>query len=674
MIFLDLETFSLREELLRKNTYAYAEESEILLFAYAKDNEPVTVVDLTNRHTLPTFSKNEILVAHNAIFDRAVLRANNWQNATSNRWLCTQALALLHSLAPKLSDLCDIYNLDEDKSKIKEGDRLIQLFCKPLGKNRKLDRATRETHPKEWERFIKYSHNDVEAMRTLYNRIPKWNRTPELWQQWWLNVIINDRGFKTDKNLCNIALNEINEAKEEINNRLKKLTNGEVKSTNQTEVLKAHLALEHGVFTTSLDRKHIEDLLASEELDSTAREILDCKKGIPTSVTTKYKIMRDYTCQDGRLRGQFRFCGAERTGRDSGNGVQPHNFPRPTLKEDSDTLRNALLEDCSWLYNKKDLLSSILRFAIIAGKNKKLLISDLSAIEARMFAWLTNDLIKLKVYKDYDKGIGYDVYKLTYAKTFGIKPETATSSQRQLGKVLELSLQYGGGVAAFKQFADSYSLSLDSLVDLVVIPNDIYSESVEWYKKVEERQITLGLKKGAYIVCDGLKRMWRRATPKAVEFWEELQTGFMIAMQGGQYTVGSLQFSGIPGKWVRLRLPSGRFLCYPSPKFAGKSITYLGRDSITKKWKRLVLHGGKISGHVTQGSSRDLFYENMVKVEKEIGYPIIYAVHDEAVCEVPDTKAFTHEELSAVLGSTPQWCQGLPVKSEGFESYYYKKG
>lgn len=455
-LYLDLETFS--ETPITHGTHAYAAAAEILLAAWAWDDGPVHVHDLT-RSDLPSDFADYLrdpdveVVIHNSHFDRTVIRHVWGIDIPTERIHDTMVQAMAHSLPGSLGMLCEVLGLPSDKAKDKDGKRLIQLFCKPLGKNRLLRRATRETHPAEWERFKAYAASDIEAMREVKKRMPMVNFTPAERELWQLDQRINDRGVAIDLRLVNSAIEAIDKAKHELAGRTQALTDGSVSSTTLNEVFRLHVFEAFGVDLPDLQMATIEKALAASDMNPAMRELLLIRLQASSTSTAKYRVLLRGTSLDGRLRGLLQFCGATRTGRWAGRLFQPQNLPRPTLKQKAiDAGIEALRAGCAHLTtdNVMELVSSAIRSCIVASNRQKLVVADLSNIEGRVQSWLANEEWKLKAFRDFDtivgedaKGkplrLGPDLYKLAYAKAFGIEAEQVDDEQRQRGKVMELA-------------------------------------------------------------------------------------------------------------------------------------------------------------------------------------------------------------------------------------------
>jgi len=684
-LYLDLETYS--ETPITRGTHVYAANAEILLAAWAWDDAPVQVLDLTlpnTRHdgiAQALLDPNVEVVIHNSHFDRTVIRHVWGTDIPTKRIHDTMVQAMAHSLPGGLGMLCEVMGLPADKAKDKDGKKLINLFCKPLPANRKLRRATRETHPAEWERFKAYAASDIEAMREVKKRMPTLNFTPAERELWQLDQRINDRGVAIDLKLVDSAIDAIYTARHELADRTRALTEGSVSSTTLNEVFRLHLFEAFGIDLPDLQMATLEKALASTDLNPAMRELLLIRLQASSTSTAKYRVLRNGTSLDGRLRGLLQFCGAIRTGRWAGRLFQPQNLPRPTLKQKAiDAGIEALRAGCAHLTtdNVMELVSSAIRSCIVSPPGKKLVVADLSNIEGRVQSWLANEEWKLQAFRDFDAKTGPDLYKLAYSKSFGIAPEAVTDDQRQVGKVQELALGYEGGVGAFATFAGAYGINLDHLSNKVLLdaPEALVAKADDfllWFKK--EKRSRYGLSDDAFVACDVLKRMWRDAHPNIAGYWRKLKDVAARAIANRGNTINELGLRVRSTKsWLVVEMPSGRSLCYPSPKIdEDGALSYMGIDQYTRKWTRIHTHGGKLFENLCQAVARDIMAANMPAIEAA-GYQIVLSVHDELVTEAPDEPQYNAEHLSRLLAANPSWAPDIPLAAAGFEGYRYRKG
>jgi DNA polymerase len=395
---------------------------------------------------------------------------------------------------------------------------------------------------------------------------------------------------------------------------------------------------------------------------------------------SKYKALLSSVCKDGRLRGTLQFCGAPRSGRWSGRIFQPQNLPRPTHKEyQIDVGIDALKHGYADLIfpDIAAIASSCIRGAIVAPKGKKLVIADLSSIEGRVLAWLAGEQYKIHDYAEYDGGAGYDMYIQTYARTFGIKPEDVKKDQRQLGKVLELALGYGGGVGAFVTFSNAYNISLETLAQDMYnkLPVFYKDASSQYYDRLKEQgKKPRGMTAEAFITCDSIKKMWRTANRYTEKFWADCENAArtLLTEEAAAVDVGRVKFIK-SGRWMLVRLPSGRCICYAGAHIKNGSVVYRGIDQYTRKWSDISTYGGKLAENITQAVSRDILVHGMIGAE-DAGYAVVLSVHDELITETPDAKMYKAEKLSEIMATPPPWADGLPLDAKGLESYRYRKG
>lgn len=731
----DLETFS--EVPIKDGTHVYAEHCEIMLWAYALDEGPVKVWDACNHevswieplvddlvvepsHTLPDdlwrplTDEAVLLQFHNAGFDRTVLThaGSVVERAAAkqvHRWRCTMAQALAHSLPGGLERLCEVLEVPLDQRKLKVGKELVRLFCQPRPKNMKLRRATRATHPEEWRQFVEYARMDIESMRAIARKLPTWNYSGRELELFHLDAKINARGVAVDVEFAHKAIEAADRAQRQLAEQTVELTDGAVGSTTQRDALLAHLLEEHGVDLPDMQASTLERRISDPNLPEPVRQLLAIRLQASRTSTSKYATLVKGTSEDGRLRGLLQFCGAQRTGRWAGRLFQPQNLARPDVAaaaefyrheiktskylklrsapatSDEDVARwvadgiEAIKADCADLVfgNVMAVTASAVRGAIVAPAGRKLVVSDLANIEGRDAAWLAGEDWKLAAFRAYDAGTGPDLYKVAYAKAFGIRPEDVDKFMRQIGKVMELMLQYEGGVGAYLTGALTYGIDLEEMAERAhgLLPADLRTEAegfLDWCRK--ERRNTFGLSDRAFVVCDAFKRGWRGGHPAIAGYWGELAdtVRHAIGNPGVTLTARRLKIRR-DGNWLRIGLPSGRALCYPSPKVGdGGEITYMGVDQYTRQWKRLKTYGGKLFENICQAVARDVMAWNMPAIEAA-DYQIVLTVHDEVVTEAPDTPEFNAEHLGSLLAATPPWAAGMPLAAGGFEAYRYRK-
>lgn len=686
-LYLDTETYS--ETPIADGTYKYAENAEVMLFAYAygESDEPA-VIDFTAGEKIPTIVMNDLLnpactkVIQNSMFDRNVLRYDIGVDIPHEQIFDTMVCALAHSLPGALAVLGEVFGVKTEDKKHDSGKNLIQFFCKPRPKNQTIRRYTRETHPKEWQEFKEYAKSDIRAMRTIRNKIPTWNYSDRELALWGLDQRINDRGFAVDRDLAAKAIAAITEAQRRLGADIFTKTFGEVERATQRDRMLAHILRVYGVELPDLTKATLERRLNDPDLPSEIKDLLSIRQEASMASTSKYKALLKSVSGDGRLRGTLQFCGASRTGRWSGRTFQPQNLFRPTMPVKAidaaiGMIKNNTLDLVMGDRSVMESCANAVRGCIVAPPCKKLVIADLSNIEGRFAAWVAGEEWKCRAFRDFDNGIGADLYKVAYAKAFNITPEAVTKDQRQIGKVMELMLQYEGGVGAFLTGAASYKIDLDEMAEAAwpVIPAFVKDKAINYWLYCQEQKIsTFDLKQKTFVVCDALKRMWRAAHPKISGMWPALREAMTNAYNrpGEEFFAERVSIRR-DGSWTKIRLPSGRYLCYPSVKINDKGeLSYMGVNPYTRQWGRIKTYGGKLFENICQGGARDVMTANMPMID-EFGFSIVLTVHDELITEAPDSDAFTAQKLSDFMSHNPEWAKGLPLAAGGFEAYRYRK-
>lgn len=609
LIYVDTETFS-PQDLSRVGAARYAEDAQIILWSYAENDGPAKVWDRVSNPQMPADLKrmwtrlfddpDARVVMHNGMnFDRRVFASNGFGEIPAEKIIDTMVLAYEHALPGSLEQLCEAFRLDADHAKDKDGKRLIQIFCKPLPKNCKLTRATPQTHPAEWERFKNYARLDIESMRVIYKKLPKWNATAQERRLQALDAVINSRGMCIDLELAKGAVATVARHRTHLAARTQELTGGAVSAATQRDALLEYLRSEWGLDLASATRAEVEKRIAEPGIPEPVKELLRIRIASTKISVQKFQSVLNAACEDGRIRGALQFRGASRTGRFSGRLVQFQNLARPTMRNDEiefaiEATKGGLLD--TFYEDPMPVLSNLLRGLIIAPKGKKLVVADYSNVEGRVLAWLAGEEWKLKAFRDFDAGVGHDLYKLTYARAFNVKPETVTKAQRQMGKVLELGMGYGGGAGAFRTFALAYGIDLHDMADAVKssISPAIWAEACEWYPKALLGGFTEGMDKEVFLACDSVKRAWRKANAQIVQFWYDMDAGVRQAViEGGPVRVGRHIIVDKKGNYMRVRLPSGRYLIYPSPRIDDDGISYFGVAQVSRKWARIRSWGGK---------------------------------------------------------------------------------
>lgn len=681
VLYLDIETFNTVP--ITHGTYRYAKSAEVMLVQWAWDDEDPVVWDLTRGDARVVDLQAMVdaadrLVIHNSPFERLVLREHG-VTLPLEKIDDTMVIALLHGLLGDLGKLCDILGVPQDRAKVKDGKKLINLFTSPCPKNWKLDRATRETHPEQWAAFVEYARMDIISMREVFKRLPKWNWTFLEQEYWRLDQRVNDRGFAVDRELAEGAIRAFDNLKRDLAGRTRAITGGAVGATTERDKLLAFLNAE-GCDLPDVTKATVECALEDPDLPPLARELLEIREQASRTTPSKYTALIRSANDDGRLRGTLQFSGASRTGRDAGRIFQPQNLVRtpdwftPGVQA---TVVAAFKERCEDLLfgNIADMCAFAVRGSLVAEEDNKLVAADLANIEGRALAWLAGEEWKLDAFAAYDRGESEDMYKITAGRILGKDPKEVTKEERQrIGKVSELSCGFQGSVGAFRKMGGKMAEAMDDDEILAIV------------------------------------RPWRKQHPATQRFWYALEDAARssLAHPGDSFAVNSVTFDYLTdawgSSWLRIRLPSGRYLTYLNPTtgyhecgtcegkamadvdgklvacpacdgqgaFGDGQFTYEGVDQLTKQWGQRKTYGGSFAENVTQAVARDVFFHGFREAERA-GYTVVLRVHDELVAEVPDTPDCSAEALSELMSKLPLWALGMPVAAEGYEAKRYRK-
>lgn len=712
-LWFDDETYS-ETDLKLHGTHRYAEcpSTEIMIAQWALDEGEPVVEDLTGReYSRPSEQLLDLMhtasvtvVAHNAVFDRTTTRRCWNVEVPIERWYCTMVQALAHGLPGSLDKIGGVLGHEGDEAKDKRGRDLIQLFCKPRPKNMALRRATRNTHPAEWADFLGYSRQDVIAMRAISRDLPNWNYKQghtEL-DLWHLDQHVNDRGFLVDLNMAHGAIAAVAVETKRLKAETIEATDGLVSSPSKRDAMLTFILAEYGVDLPDMKADTLRRRIEDPELPDAVKLLLSIRLEATKTSTAKYKALVNATSADGRLRNTLQFAGAQRTARWAGRIFQPQNLVRPNIdlisahfgmsklpKKEAKALKQTYEDQgvaalkggfADVIFdNVMGLTANLVRGAIIAPFGKKLTIADLANIEGRGLAYLAGEEWKLQAFRDFDEGTGADLYILSYARAFGLDPADVEDWMRQIGKVMELGLGYEGGVAAFLTFAAVYNMDLDELADAVhstASKESLAAAYGMWDWTVKKNRSTLGLAKNVWVACEVLKASWRAAHPATKALWASASESVKaaIASPGLTFDIGDHLKVRRDGAWLRIRLPSGRYLCYLQPKIADDGqISYMGVSQYTRQWCRVKTYGGKLIENCTQAFARDVMAHNMPAIDAS-GYPIVLTVHDEIITEPDDSDEFSHEALADMMTVNPPWAPGLPLAAAGFETHRYHKG
>lgn len=675
-LHLDYETWS--SVAIRRGTDVYLNNAKPLLVTYALDNDPVRVHDFTVDGFDYSWDLFEMLHdpsvelwAHNVFFDRMVTDKLLGIKTDIFRWRCSMAQALAHGLPGGLGPLCEVLGVPLDLAKIDDGKRLIRKFC--CGKQMVKD--------EEWQLFIDYAVSDITAMRECMKRMPNWNYQGEELRLWHIDQIINNRGFAVDVKLAEKAIEMLKEEKERLDNATWIATCGSVTAATQRDKLLLYLCEAQGCVLRDLRASTIEDALADESLEEPTKALLRIRLEAAKTSTSKYKRMLESIGKGNRLRGTLQYSGAARTARWAGRIFQPQNLPRPTMlvssKDGSDPnceirtcvelIRSGYADLVTLFGSKSEVASNVLRGLIIAAEGGQIYISDYSAIEGRVNAWLAGEDWKITAFKDKK-----DLYILGYEKAFGLPPGTLKKgdARRQLGKVMELALGYQGGVGAFINLALGYGMDLEELGRIVQLDEKSLDN---WVRAIGDDR-TYGLTESVYRACDTLKNGYRKANLSIVSFWYQLQDAAVTVIEQRDPTlkmnVGPIQFD-CNKTWMRIKLPSGRFLCYALPKIhKDGQISYMSWRN--KRWVRTKTYGGKLCENIVQAVSRDLLAYALLLMYDN-GFPVVLHVHDEVIADVLTSLGKTFEEFHRLMKTKPRWAVGLPFDAESWYGVRYEK-
>lgn len=730
-LYLDFETFS-EADLKKVGSYAYAEHpsTEVLICTYAFDDEPVQVWDCTDGSDMPGDLHRALrrlvkpnsrikMVWHNgSMFDRLIMKHCWGFDIPVSNTIDTMIWAFRHALPGSLDALCEVLSVSADNAKDKRGKALIQRFSKPTPKNYKIRRYTAETHPDEWALFIKYAVSDVTAMREVLHKLPRWGNSEFEDRVLELDQLINDRGFKVDVALAEAAIEAVEKHKAQLQEEAQRKYGGSLTGKDFLPILR-ELTPAHRIHNAQ--KSTLNDLLADDDLPDDARTIIEMRLGAASTASTKYNPLLLGRSSDDRRRGCLQYGGAKRTLRWAGKGFQPQNLARGYYHDDElDKGISALLKGRAHRrFDVAKLTASTVRSCIIPEAGHKFVVADYSNVEGRGLAWLAGEETALDTFR-----AGLDIYCVTAGKMFGMDPDDIKKNFkeiRQIGKACELGLGYEGGVGAFVTFAKNLGLDLIEMAKTMdgTFPDHIWAATArgyEWARIQEAKRPphpgekddrpSYILDKKVWRTCDAIKRMWRESHPETVAFWRDLKDGILAAVRnpGREFWAGAhlrrngerairiwrtVEFDSsgrkVPGWWLCMELPSGRILSYPG---IGVSVTketdedgrvntnvrikYQGENQLTRQWTTLYTHGGKACENIVQALCRDLLAYAMINVEGG-GYPIVLSVHDELVCETPDTAEYTVAELERLMCTLPEWAEGFPLVAEGSEMYRYAK-
>jgi DNA polymerase len=642
-ISIDIETYS-SINLGKSGVYRYAENDdfEILLFAYSVDGGEVKVVDLANGEKIPrgitdALKDDEIIKwAFNAMFERVCLskflglETGKYLNPSS--WRCSMVWSAYMGLPLSLESVGAVLGLE--KQKLTEGKDLIRYFCIPCNPT-KTNGGRARNFPKHdsdrWQRFKEYNARDVETEMLIQEKLFKFPVPDFIWKEYEMDQIINDRGIAIDMDFVKQAVYIDGISSEKLMAVMQDIT--KLENPNSVQQMKGWL-LENGIETESLGKKAVAKLLESAK--EPYKTVLELRQKLAKSSIKKYAAMENAVCGDGRARGMFQFYGANRTGRFSGRLIQLQNLPQNHMKdlgEARSLVRSKNTEALELLYEDvPDTLSQLIRTSFIPKKDKKFIVADFSAIEARVIAWLANEKWRIDVFAD-----GGDIYCASASQMFNIPVEKngINGHLRQKGKIAELALGYGGSIGALKSMG-----------------------ALDMGLKEEELQ--------------PLVYAWRQSNPNITKLWWDVDRAAKNCVKEKIPTeTHGIKFIYQSGM-LFIVLPSGRKLAYVKPrmgenKFGGEAVTYEGVGG-TKKWERIESYGPKFVENIVQGISRDILCHAMKSLK---GYYIVAHVHDEIIIEANMDASLS--QVCEEMAKTPSWAKGLLLGADGFECLFYQK-
>ncbi len=640
---IDLETFS-DVDLSKCGVYKYVESPafEILLFGVSVNGGDVTVYDLAqgeeiSEEILAALSDNSVAKwAFNASFERVCLSKHlgfpSGEYLNPQSWRCSMIWSAYMGLPLSLAGAGAVLGLPEQK--LKEGKELIKYFCVPCAPTKANGSRTRnlpEHAPEKWAQFKAYNKRDVEVEMSIQDKLRKFPVPDFVWEEYCLDQQINDRGIALDMAVVDNAIAFDERSKALLSAKMQELTS--LDNPNSVQQMKQWLS-ENGLEVDSLGKKEIAAILktAPPQLG----KVLELRQQLAKSSVKKYQAMKNAVCSDGRARGMFQFYGANRSGRWAGRLIQLQNLPQnhiSDLEQARELVKSGNYTAMEMLYDDiPDTLSQLIRTAFVPKAGMKFIVSDFSAIEARVLSWLAGENWRLDVFKN-----GGDIYCASASQMFRVPVEKhgVNGHLRQKGKIAELALGYGGSVGALKAMgALEMGLSEDELQPLV--------------------------------------DMWRNSNPNIVQFWWEVDRCVKQTVKERIPTeTHGIRFNCQSGM-LFITLPSGRRLFYVKPrigenKFGGESVTYEGIGG-AKKWERIESYGPKFVENIVQAISRDILCYAMRTLQN---YRICGHVHDELIIECPiDTNVYG---ICEMMGRTPPWAKVLPLRADGYECSFYKK-
>ena len=680
--------------------------------------------------------KAKLVMQNGLLFDRLLMRECWGIDIDPRNIIDTMICAFRHSLPGSLDALCQVLQVEEENAKDKRGKALIQRFCKPTPKNYKVRRYSRETHPAEWAEFIEYARSDITAMREVFHAMPDWGNIEFENTVLAIDQRINDRGFFVDTALANAAIDAVKQHKielqQEANEKWGAGLTGAAFLPTLRDLAPAHEILNAQKSTLNdllADDDLPDDARTIIEMRLGASSTASTKYN-PLLLGLSGDGRRRGCLQYGGAKRTLRWAGKMFQPQNLARGYYDDDPEDKIIQregENDELFRarkyaltygiNMLLKGrAHWAYDVSKLTATTVRSCIIPEPGNKLIVADYSNVEGRGLAWLAGEETALETFRS-----GLDIYCVTAGKMFGLDPDHIKKNRkdlRQIGKACELGLGYGGGVAAFLTFAKNLGLDLYAMAETMkgTFPDHIWAAAKRGYEyaRIQEKnkkgfagqkaeRPSYDLPKNVWLTCDSIKRMWRESHPKTCAFWNDLESAAMNAIKnpGKSYWAGAevrengdrairvrrtKGKDGSPGWWLQVELPSGRILSYPGIGISVEKqidedddrteyrerIRYMGENQTTRQWGKQYTYGGKLSENVTQALCRDLLANALVTVEGA-GWPVVLHVHDECVCEVPNTADYTLAELGRMMCELPVWATGFPLAYSGDEVMRYAK-
>lgn len=649
----DIETYS-SVDLTEAGVYAYVEapDFDILLISYIFDDwgeDDVKTIDCFDADPDMMAEFCEALLdpqivktAFNANFERTCLAKWLQKPMPPEEWRCTMVKALTLGLPGNLAGAGEALGLPPEKLKDPQGKALIQFFskpCKPTRTNGQRTRNLPQHDPAKWQLYKGYNRQDVVTEQEILRKLSIY-KTPESEQELWaLDQHMNDNGVALDIPMVEKIVEYDTRRRQELQEEAQELTG--LKNPNSLAQLKRWLA-EQGVEMASVTKDTIAEALGDPELPDVVRRVLEIRTALGKTSVAKYSTMLVAHCQDHRLRGILQFYGANRSGRWAGRLVQTHNLAKNTLPDLAlarELAAEGDFETMGTLFGETAFVfSELIRTAFIPSEGCRFIVSDFSAIEARVLAWLAGEEWVLEAFRN-----GKDIYCETASMMYHVPVEKhgANSHLRQKGKVAVLACGYQGGVGAMKRIDKGGSIPEDELQSVV--------------------------------------DQWRQANSNSVKLWRTCELAARTAIEEHR-TVrlkNGLAFGYINGN-LFIKLPGGRKLCYWNtrlkldPRDGREHIVYMGVNQETKQWGETETYGGKLVENIVQATARDCLAISMQRVAA-LGYNIVMHVHDEIIvdCPIEDTGAM--ERINACMAEPIPWAPGLPLKGDGYETPFYMK-